>query len=712
MKKYNKKTIAILALTILIIPMGSAIAISNEIETNQTTIPVFDAGYAGATSGFDWDPANYQPGTFLNTYSTNCLETLFKAYKGWTSGDYSELQPILATDWELEYWPEEINTYSGIGGPFINRGGVKAINFTLREGVKFHDGSDWNATVAKWNIDRVIILTGNLTGTVEGISREARFWDFADKWEEFYTASWNLSWAKDWYPEYNGVKNPKGKTYSPYDKFPKINNTQILENSKSGGKLRIEFNHWNPFPLAIIKNFKMISMQTYKDYNDTIIRGYGDVAPFDGEFPHLVGTGPYKHVSFDATGDPPGGTMIRNEGWWNHTAMAARGFHQVDQINVILFPSGGGGIDARNTAMSTGQLDFAYDIPGQPLVYEDMVANPSITYYERGARNMVELVSMSDVNNTWWKTLFNWGALASYGVTTLGHIPRLTRKAITYAFDYDIYINNVLGGRGVRAGPIPNTNMFYNDTWEFPERNLTIARQTLIDSGLYDMRGLTLSNSTADWRNIAETDPLATLDFYYSNRFEDMKNVYENSVKDIGIALNDDPSMKVDDVWGEIVAQNWNMIAGSHCLPQNRETEPTQSDTWTDMRGWLYDNGMATTDPGFNFAFSYNATSNYYIDRAFFSNISYQQTMMNNLVEWLTEYQYPRLYCAQPLWGDAFYGGFYAEDWPTEEDWEWTYLQYDAEAQIGEIPGYPILIMSMLSLVAIIGIISKIHFKK
>lgn len=47
------------------------------------------------------------------------------------------LEPMLATDWEVA----EDNS---------------AITFHLREGVMFHDGSDFNAEVAKWNIDLYI----------------------------------------------------------------------------------------------------------------------------------------------------------------------------------------------------------------------------------------------------------------------------------------------------------------------------------------------------------------------------------------------------------------------------------------------------------------------------------------------------------------------------------------------------------------------------
>jgi peptide/nickel transport system substrate-binding protein len=64
----------------------------------------------------------------------------------WTSPTFETLMeidmnnvftPMLATDWKIA-------------------DDLKSITLTIRKGVKFHDGSDFNAAIAKWNIDQMI----------------------------------------------------------------------------------------------------------------------------------------------------------------------------------------------------------------------------------------------------------------------------------------------------------------------------------------------------------------------------------------------------------------------------------------------------------------------------------------------------------------------------------------------------------------------------
>jgi peptide/nickel transport system substrate-binding protein len=69
-------------------------------------------------------------------------------------GTEGEILPELATDWEI----------SDDG---------RALTFDLRGGVKFHDGSDFNAEAVKWNADRILdpAVGSGVSSRFEGVAR-------------------------------------------------------------------------------------------------------------------------------------------------------------------------------------------------------------------------------------------------------------------------------------------------------------------------------------------------------------------------------------------------------------------------------------------------------------------------------------------------------------------------------------------------------------
>ena len=99
-------------------------------------IPMLKIGVTGFTGG-DWDTPIGSSG-FCDSYITGALEYLMEPLYGW-SGEYDDLNPVLATNWTIFEWPEQMNYHPT--DPFINTGGLMAIELTLREGVTFHDGS-------------------------------------------------------------------------------------------------------------------------------------------------------------------------------------------------------------------------------------------------------------------------------------------------------------------------------------------------------------------------------------------------------------------------------------------------------------------------------------------------------------------------------------------------------------------------------------------
>jgi ABC-type transport system substrate-binding protein len=124
-----------------------------------------------------WDPATSQA-DLMGYIKYNALEGLV-----WqdTKGD---IHPMLAESWTIHERPNG----TSVAGP--NNGGVAAIEFQLRQGVTFHDGSEFNASVVKWNFDRLARVSG-----YDNYQWNNIHWMNPASYVNRFIPTWDLSWA-------------------------------------------------------------------------------------------------------------------------------------------------------------------------------------------------------------------------------------------------------------------------------------------------------------------------------------------------------------------------------------------------------------------------------------------------------------------------------------------------------------------------------------
>ncbi|KKN13792.1 hypothetical protein LCGC14_1002720 [marine sediment metagenome] len=766
MRKFSTTLIFILMVSALFLPFFPVKA--------QSTIPAFKIGVTGGAIG-SWDGAIASAGFAGGVYSAETVEPLALWPTDW-DGDFNTMIPVLATDWTITYWPEEMNYHPD--GPFMNRGGVRAIEFTLREGVKFHDGSDFNATVAKWNIDRDIVISGNLTGkltpdllTDEMYKAIFSYWLPATHWSQFETDTWNVSQfigQPASYAEYGATKSSSahpiwGWLYDwAYDgAYSRIKNVTITEDKLSGGKIKVYYNDWSAVFLYV-DDHTMYSMDAYKDYFDTPIKGLGDVSGFEqpdvsGGYPstgfpgHLIGTGPYRFIEHD---DVLGqGTMERFDDWWNSTAMQALDLHKIPEIFVATFPITTTGFQGRNLAIVTGDIDYTGD-DGQ-LVYADMVASPDINYVETGIGLDRDFITLNNINETYWKDWADWGpSVVNLTDGTYSQFPwlgdmryledvddvdgrvytdginRAIRKAVSYAFDYDTYINVIRGGRAVRSdGFLPSTNEYYNPSFSPPYRDLTIARQALIDDPFLNAtiaaRGLDITNSTEEWNDVANSNPIFEFKLLWDISNYDKASVFGNSIKDIGMTLGglngapDGNLLIQPDVYTVLFGEDVGSVPWftAHGVPSNWGSlnykygpvaeyyyrSPGSAD-------YAFDYAIFPFEGLTNIGFHYNATVDRWIDMTWFVDRTTAQELWDNLTRHFNTYQYAEIMISSSLTGFAINKDF---EWQLPR-YGYAFVKYIGTFGGGgvQIPGFEMAAVLSITIVAFTGIGLSLNRKR
>lgn len=713
MRKYSKILIIFLLLSSVIFPFIPIRA--NPVPSQAEVHFRVSVG----TTVLDWDPVSHNPSTG-NTYRDATLENMITIKDGWDGANLDELIPVLATSWVIEEWPSEMNSVG-----FKNSGGVKAIDWTLREGVTFHDGSLWNATVAKWNFDRIFIITGNLTGRGDTEMRDD-YWININDLNPFFTTNWNLSWAIGKMGSYDGMVAPG--TFL-YEHVPLINNTQILDpgGSNGGGTLRIEFNDWTPFWVYDLFQcvpdgyMRMISMDAYKaNYTDQSFHGYGPGS--------LVGTGPYIYGGHTATGPTTGGLLTKNENYWNRTGMEAMGWFDVTHIDFVVFPDDGK--DVRNTALYTGNLDFATDVAGWEMDYDTVTSDPDLFYWESDVGyKYMRCVTFNNINETYWKTAFDsalWDGTDPMGNVGLGGIPRLFRKAISYAFDYDGFIQTAYNGRAFRANSFLGANSTYaNESIPMPYLNLTIAREAMLAqfpnetaaNGLY-------SNNTDDdalWQSVATgSTPIWKLNFYWDIEPDHLiqKDYLVTALKNIGCSYWEDFP---DDVLPDNEFQDTFEAFSGNLFPYFLYEASIGVD-WTHFDNYgvhpfLYayhrNIGDWSFEMGWNAAHMYLDNVTFWIEEFYYANFTRQQEIFDKVAWTLQTYQYPWMWIGETMTGAAW-----RVEWDIDYDWYGSIIPFirikyvGKEEGVPEIPGYSVIIFLSISLVAMLGVIYIMMRKK
>jgi len=685
-------------------------------DDNSTMIAV-----GGVTNFGWWDPTTYyfSAGDWMRGHT---LETLFGAtFK--TINTLDAYVPLLATGYDIvETWPSEMNSQG-----WNNTGGIRVIDVHLREDVQFHDGSEWNATVAKWNFDRQMILLGNLTGDQVWTQWKHEYYRPARDYDLFYTETWNMSsyYGNDPVagvpvtPDYYGKDNDPNlswttvnKTYQVDGWYPMINKTLITKFanetvSGTGGTIRFEFNDWQT-GVNYLALTEILSMETYKDYFYVqMFDNYDGAGLWLGGTP-LVGTGSYKYGGLD-TVDTLRATMERFDAHWNFTDMRDAGLMVVKDA-AIQFYTGSQTQQEMTTAILSGDVDYTADGAYGPIYPDQIQASTSVDYFDTGIADSTEQI------------IFKWD-----------NTDKALRKAIGYAFNYSLYIAVAHEGRAVPSDSPFGTNSFWkNDSIVGPSFDLSVARQTLLDDPFYGSllanQSITAGSTTQDWNNFADDITAATLNAtfleaftlnYWSDQYdEDFSNVFETSIYDIGMVFNSSTDWELtgaDSVFDKLLAgvtraygavepyysylecflMDWPMprleigYLDAYLTTVSYYWEPW----WIDIsESWSYGD---ISDPELSKM----------IHSLYLQDSTERQKTYNDITEWIYT-EYPHVYLVQNEVG-------YAVSRKFTVDWYWDVFNFGyvgigpgiPEAGVPiEIPGFPLIALLSTSVISVITV--------
>ncbi|MHA1220856.1 MAG: ABC transporter substrate-binding protein, partial [Candidatus Heimdallarchaeota archaeon] len=555
---------------------------------------------------------------------------------------------MLAEGWTIHARPDGVS----VAGP--NQGGVAAIEFKLREDVTFHDGSAFNASVVKWNFDRLIEISENLQW-------HAIHWFDPTGYVNRFIPTWNLSWA--------------------ITDIPYINETIVV----SEFVVKIIFNKWYTSLDYFAEYHGIISQAAYGPWFNTSISGYESVpnAPNGTPFPgHMIGTGPYKFESVDFVVESEA-HAIKYDNYWNKTALEALGVFSVTDLYVRFFAND----TSLGNALLATDIDLTRHTLQAPSPVDDVKTSPYLDYIPTvpdASVNVVSLLSAEAINtplaSLGGQTIREWFPTSTFCTDTLGlpsgtqypnGLNKTVRKALSWAYDYNGLVSAVYpstGGGGIYCwSPFGMSSPFTDEgsiSHPGPDPNVTAARTILLNdpyyAGLAAARGLSLANTTAEWNYVANTEPIDTYTFLTYPGAEKTGFLTE-ACEALGFELDvREDAAVAGELWTQFVATGracmYDMFSYIYLM---NPLDPAQYG-----RYW-YSSGAAKP-PGwaYNYAHIMNATVDNIMENVEF--LTDKQSSYNELADILINKEVPAIYESQGSMGICINAGFTYTSYATE----------------------------------------------
>jgi peptide/nickel transport system substrate-binding protein len=423
--------------------------------------------YAWTADAQSLDP-NWLYDTSSATVVMNVYENLIFPKKEKTD----EYVPMLATKWEVS--PDG-----------------KTYTFTIRKGVKFHEGQDLTPEDVAYSFWRGLIQ--DRAGGAQWILLQPFFGLDVHTYKDDVVGTQN---SNDWVASCEAVK--KAIT------FDNAAGTVTMHLKQSYGPMMQILA--TPGGWASIISKKWVTEQKGWDGNCANAQKYNDPKVEDDELTKVMnGTGPYKLDRW-APGEEI--DLVRNDDYWQSEPMwdgAPTGAAKIERVVFKVISEWG----TRFATFKTGDAD-SVDVPRpniaqvDPLVRENCSDKPGdcqvineggfLRRYSNLPDAAANVIALNQkVNDTGGNPKIGSGKLDGKGVPPDFFADIHVRKAFNYCFDWDTFIKEVYNGEASQAfGPIIQGQLGYEATQAHYSLDLNKCAEEFKAAGLKSADGKSL----------------------------------------------------------------------------------------------------------------------------------------------------------------------------------------------------------------------------